>query len=311
MTAGTDVSVCLPADSVNLALNASPVGGSWAGLNVTPAGMVLPLIAGNYAYVYSFQDLCASNDTVYINAYDAPAAPIIGGDLFICKNVPSPLWSNYVGGNVWTTSSTADTIFIVDAGIYGVTYTDSHGCSSNSSVTVQQYPEPQIPAVSGEPNAVYNNTYSYAVASLPDYTYNWTVTGGTIVSGQGTNTIDVIWDQFVTGIGEIQMTWTNAYGCESTQIYAVSVDVSVQEIFASYLRIYPNPTRDLVNIQWDYLNENTYLTIFDNAGKLLSTQKLNNQGLHVIDLSAYENGVYQLRLSNENAVVVKAIVVTR
>jgi hypothetical protein len=192
-----------------------------------------------------------------------------------------------------------------------VTHTDVHGCSSFSQVTVQQYPEPQIPAISGEPNAVYNNTYSYAVASLLDYTYNWTVTGGTIVSGQGTNVIEVVWDQFITGVGEIQMTWTNSYGCESTQFYAVSVDVSVQEIFASNLKIYPNPTRDLVNIQWDFMNENTYLTVFDNTGKLITTQKLNNQTLHILDLSGYENGVYQLRLSNENAVIVKAIAVTR
>jgi hypothetical protein len=77
------------------------------------------------------------------------------------------------------------------------------------------------------------------------------------------------------------------------------------------LKIYPNPTRDLVNIQWDFVNENTYLTVFDNTGKLLSTQKLNNQTLQMLDLSGYENGVYQLRLSNENAVIVKAIAVVR
>jgi hypothetical protein len=88
-------------------------------------------------------------------------------------------------------------------------------------------------------------------------------------------------------------------------------DVSVQEIFASNLLIYPNPTRDLVNIQWDFMNDNTYLSLFDNAGKLITTQKLNNQMLHILDLSGYENGVYQLRLSNENAVIMKAIVVTR
>ena len=123
--------------------------------------------------------------------------------------------------------------------------------------------------------------------------------------------IEVVWDQFITGVGEIQMTWANAYGCESTQFYAVNVDVSVQEIFASNLKIYPNPTRDLVNIQWDFMNENTFLTVFDNTGKLLSTQKLNNQTLHILDLSGYENGVYQLRLSNENAVIVKAIAVAR
>jgi hypothetical protein len=311
MTAGPDVSVCMPSDMIDLAASASPPGGLWSGFGVTAEGTVIPILSGSYAYTYSFQDLCATTDTVYVNSYDAPAPPVIGGELFICKNVPSPLWSNYVGGNLWTTSDPSDTIYIIDAGTYGVTYTDDNGCSSFSEVVVQQYPEPQIPTISGEPNAVYNNTYSYAVASLPDYTYNWTVTGGTIISGQGTNVIEVVWDQFITGVGEIQMTWANAYGCESTQFYAVSVDVSVQEIIASNLRVYPNPTRDIVNIQWDFMNENTYLSVYDNAGKLLSTNKLNNQSLQQVDLSGYENGVYQLRLSNENAVIMRAIVVTR
>ncbi len=311
MTAGPDVDVCMPSDMIDLAANASPVGGFWSGFGVTAEGTVIPILSGSYAYVYTFQDLCATGDTVYVNSYDAPAAPVIGGELFICKNVPSPLWSNYVGGNLWTTTDVADTIYIADAGTYGVTHTDVHGCSSFSQVTVQQYPEPQIPSISGEPNAVYNNTYSYAVASLPDYTYNWVVTGGTIISGQGTNVIEVVWDQFITGVGEIQMTWANAYGCESTQFYGVNVDVSVHELFASNLRIFPNPTRDLVNIQWDFMNDNTYLSLFDNTGKLITTQKLNNQTLHILDLSGYENGVYQLRLSNENAVIVKAIAVTR
>ncbi len=311
MTAGPDVDVCMPSDMIDLAANASPVGGFWSGFGVTAEGTVIPILSGSYAYVYTFQDLCATGDTVYVNSYDAPAAPVIGGELFICKNAPSPLWSNYVGGNLWNTTEVSDTIYIVDSGIYGVTHTDVHGCSSFSQVTVQQYPEPQIPLISGEPNAVYNNTYSYAVALLPDYTYNWVVTGGTIISGQGTNVIEVVWDQFITGVGEVQLTWTNAYGCESTQQYTVNVDVSVHEIFASNLRIFPNPTRDLVNIQWDFMNENTYLSIFDNTGKLITTQKLNNQTLHILDLSGYENGVYQLRLSNENAVIVKAIAVTR
>ncbi len=311
MTAGPDVSVCMPSDLIDLAVNATPAGGFWSGFGVTGEGTVIPILSGSYAYTYSFQDLCATTDTVYVNAYDVPLPPAIGGELFICKNVPSPLWSNYVGGNLWTTNNPSDTIYIIDAGTYGVTYTDNNGCSSFSEVVVQQYPEPQIPSISGEPNAVYNNTYLYAVASLPDYTYNWIVTGGTIISGQGTHIIEVVWDQFITGVGEIQMTWANAYGCESTQFYAINVDVSVQEIMATNLRIYPNPTRDVVNIQWEFMNENTYLTVYDNAGKLLSTNRLNNQLLQQVDLSGYENGVYQLRLSNENAVIMKAIVLTR
>lgn len=311
ITAGPDVSVCMPSELIDLAANATPAGGLWSGFGVTAEGTVIPILSGSYAYTYSFQDLCTTTDTVYVNSYDAPAPPTIGGDLFICKNVPSPLWSDYVGGNLWTTGDPSDTIYIIDAGTYGVTYTDNNGCSSFSEVVVQQYPEPQIPAISGEPSVVYNNTYFYAVASLADYTYNWVVSGGTIVSGQGTNVIEVIWDQFVTGVGEVQMTWANIYGCESTKFYAVDVDVSVQEIIATNLRIYPNPTRDVVNIRWDFVDENTSLSIYDNAGKLLSTNKLNKQSLQQVDFSGYENGVYQLRLSNENAVITKAIMVTR
>ena len=311
ITAGTDVSVCLPSDTVHLGSNASPLGGIWTGDNVTAEGNVLPTLSGSFAYLYSFQDLCSTNDTVYINAYNSPSAPVIGGELFICKNTPSQLWSNYVGGNVWSTSDVADSIYIIESGVYGLTYTDPQGCSSFSQVTIQQYPDAQIPIISGASNAVYSNIYTYSVALLPNYTYNWTVTGGTIVSGQGTNIIEVSWDQFVTGSGEIQLTWSNIYGCESTRFYAVSVDVSVQEMMASSLIIYPNPTRDVVNIQWDFMSENTYLTVFDNTGKLLSTKKLNNQSLQNVDFSGYENGVYQLRLSNENAVIMKAIVVTR
>jgi len=113
MTAGPDVSVCMPSDMIDLAASASPVGGLWSGFGVTAEGTVIPILSGSYAYTYSFQDLCATTDTVYVNSYDAPAPPVIGGELFICKNVPSPLWSNYVGGNVWTTSDPSDTIYII------------------------------------------------------------------------------------------------------------------------------------------------------------------------------------------------------
>ena len=52
------------------------------------------------------------------------------------------------------------------------------------------------PAIAGTNNTCNNNSYTYSVAAVAGSTYNWTVTGGNITAGQGTNQITV---QFTTG----------------------------------------------------------------------------------------------------------------
>jgi len=48
--------------------------------------------------------------------------------------------------------------------------------------------------ITGEPVACQNDTYQYTVPNLSGSTFNWTVTGGTILSGQGTHQITVQWN---------------------------------------------------------------------------------------------------------------------
>lgn len=63
-------------------------------------------------------------------------------------------------------------------------------------------------------------TYSTTVVS--NSTYAWTVTGGTILSGQGSNSITVQWG--TTGSGTVSVNATNAQGCASP---LVSLPVTV------------------------------------------------------------------------------------
>lgn len=51
--------------------------------------------------------------------------------------------------------------------------------------------------ITGNMNPVGGSTESYTATNqdgTPLYTYNWTITGGTILSGQGTSTVTIKWD---------------------------------------------------------------------------------------------------------------------
>ena len=73
----------------------------------------------------------------------------------------------------------------------------------------------------------YDINTDYFVSSRSGYSYNWTVVGGTIKSGDGTNLIVVDWD--VAGTGNVSVVGTNN-GCNAV---AVDIDVEILGPFIS------------------------------------------------------------------------------
>lgn len=57
-----------------------------------------------------------------------------------------------------------------------------------------------------------NNPSVFTTDTLANVTYNWTVTGGTVTSGNGTSTVNVIWNPGQT-TGTLSITSTNQNGC--------------------------------------------------------------------------------------------------
>lgn len=65
---------------------------------------------------------------------------------------------------------------------------------------LQQTIEVVLPVViNGAATVCANLTQTYTVNAIPGSTYNWTISGGTILSGQGTNQIEVQWQNGITG----------------------------------------------------------------------------------------------------------------
>lgn len=100
--------------------------------------------------------------------------------------------------------------------LFSVSVSDN-GCPPRTldvvyQVTVQGFTGPASITGAGQACAgASGNTYTTAAISGADYT--WSVTGGTIASGQGSNSIQVDWG--ASGPGSVEVFATNAQGCSS------------------------------------------------------------------------------------------------
>jgi len=95
----------------------------------------------------------------------------------------SYLWSDNTSGRVATFSS---------AGNYTVTVTSPNNCSEIGSINVYNYNNP-TPAITGLTPVCAFAMETYSTPANTSSVYNWTVTGGNIVSGSGTNNIGIQW----------------------------------------------------------------------------------------------------------------------
>ncbi len=99
------------------------------------------------------------------------------------------------------------------AGSYMVTLTVSNGAlTATSSQPVIIYDEPGA-SVSGSLSACAEGSGTYS-ASTTGNNYQWSITAGGIISGQGTPSIDVQW--LSSGTGYVELTETNPLGCSAT-----------------------------------------------------------------------------------------------
>ena len=110
--------------------------------------------------------------------------------------------------------------------------TTDNGCPPKTTNVVYQITvEPPTPpdSIIGPPLVCQNSTVTYSTDTINGYTFNWTVTNGNIVSGQGSTSVDVNWPN--VGAGTVAVTGLSECGCPS-----ITIDTAVT--------IIPVPTVD-------------------------------------------------------------------
>lgn len=82
----------------------------------------------------------------------------------------------------------------------------------------------------------------------------------------------------------------------------INQSLTVSNVDTNNLRVYPNPTKDIVNIESITSIKN--IEIFNVLGKKINTLKNQNN----INIENLPNGVYFLKIKNEDNIVIKQII---
>ena len=85
--------------------------------------------------------------------------------------------------------------------------------------------------------------------------------------------------------------------------YQLNVVTGINDIKNSNIKIYPNPTNNIINIEGLNKNENNTIQIFDVQGKLVITKTITEKG--AIDLSELNKGVYVIKIGEVAQRIVK------
>lgn len=161
------------------------------------------------------------------------------------------------------------------------------------------------PAVSGSASAFINTAETYTATSNGS-SFNWTVVGGTIQSGQGTDQISVLWDGGIAE-GEVTVEVGDGEGCTKSESYQVAVaGVGISEADRLHTSVFPNPSKDVFNIRIESTGI-VHLSVLDLSGKTLRTEQFSGQAHH-LDLSAFPSGAYLLKLEAEEGTSVSRLI---
>jgi hypothetical protein len=147
-----------------------------------------------------------------------------------------------------------------------------------------------------------NTQYLYNINQQLNHTYEWQIENGAIISGQGTNAINIQW--LNNGAGVLRCIITSTNNCTDTAKLQLNVGpTGINDIKISNIKIYPNPTNNIINIEGLNKNENNTIQIFDVQGKLVITKTINEKG--TIDFSELNKGVYVIKIGEVVQRIVK------
>ncbi len=229
LTVSTDTTIC---QGSNLTLTASGASNyTWSGGQTTASIVVSPPLAAS-ATPYTFtvtgsSGSCADTKTISITVNPIPPPITITGPANLCAgatgsaySVPNTPGSTYAwtvsGGSLsggQGTSSITVNWPTAGAGTVNVTQTNAGGCPGPpASINVTVNSLPVTSAINGPAGACVGvSGVVYNVSATAGSTYNWTISGGAINSGQSTNTVSVTWN--TAGSGTLTVVETGANGC--------------------------------------------------------------------------------------------------
>lgn len=299
-------------------LQATPTGGSFSGQGVNGnAFYPANLSAGTYTLTYTYTaGGCTNtlstdvivNEAPFVTVSDLNAAYCANDDLAFIQASPEGGTFSGLGvvGNVFTPATAGA------GGPYTVTYTytDSVGCTSNTSVDVTVYPFA---------NAVINGLSSdfYCIEEDAEYPVSTFPSGG-VLTGAGISNGSFNPSRAGAGAHTLQYEFENNNGCISytdlvVEVYNCTGIEDVESL--GDVSVYPNPTTGQLYISFNnFVGKELKFELFNMQGQLLIDQKIIDPSTNLskqIDLSGFAEGVYLVKVSSTNKSFVTRVVLQK
>ncbi len=211
-------------DSLQLATTQGFASYQWSNGSTTASIEVTH--AGTYAVVVTNSDGCMGiSDSVKITTGPIPQAVITpGGPVTFCYGDSVRLTATAGGASyLWSDGETGSSVVAKSTGDYSVTIQNAAGCSATSLPVHVRVGAQLKPVITGPSAVCPNSQTNYSITAINGTTYNWAVTGGTIASGQSTNSININWGAIGTATIAITQTDT-ATGCLDNSVINVTID---------------------------------------------------------------------------------------
>lgn len=185
-----------------------------------------------------------------------------------------------------------------EAEIAGRGQNDCGAGPSEASLIVMVYSEPS-PEIEGDDLICQLAEGEYAVAFSEYSTYEWTVDGGDITSGQGTNMITVYWTAAQGSTTYVDVAESKTENCEGTaETFEVTIDecVGIEELTEGIIKVFPNPASSILNISLNKIISSTVeLTMYNAQGRIVFIKEVNNissGSTSTLDISNLPQGIY-------------------
>ncbi|MFN3445154.1 MAG: PKD domain-containing protein, partial [Bacteroidia bacterium] len=124
--------------------------------------------------------------------------------------------------------------------------TSNNGCKDSAMKNLTVLPSPSIGSIAGpSSNLLTNQQYSYNINQQLNHTYNWHVTNGNVVNGQGTNAISAQW--LSQGTGFVKAIISNTDACNDSAVLMVSIGINAPIITSFTPQTGSNGTQITIN----------------------------------------------------------------
>jgi hypothetical protein len=270
------------------------------------AGLSSPFVANPIAnpwvssvFVLTKTDIvsnCSSSDSVVIVVPNPPSVNI-SGDTVVCFGDSLHLFAAGTDSLTWEYNISGPNFdfFPHITQFINVTGIDSNNCSDVDSVLIIVNPKP-LPNL-GPDTAIFDND---SIVLFPGYfsSYAWN-------TGSLNSSVIVKADDLSPGNYSYSVLVENQFGCSNADTIVISVTTGLNgnDKDNDLIRVFPNPSKGLLNIDWRASANIESIEVFDSFGRLVRTLDVES-GVYskLVDLTSFAKGYYLLRFYGDDFV---------